>query len=280
MKTIALFALMLGTLLPAFADFSYTITRKGSGGQSSGKQYFKGHQMMTDDGDTGIVIDFDAKTITNINKMRHTYTVVPFSQVGAGIPGAASQAKVDVKETGLTKNIGGFNAHQVMMTIDSNTQAPGQGSMQLQIEMEWWLSNDVPGAGEVKAFYERHGDEFPWTALTSAMGPAGQTVAEGMRKVMKSGGVPVLQIVRSKMLGGPTVNPQQQAQMDQARARLQAMAQAGGAQGAAAQQALQSMAARGGGAGGGSEQTSESSGFSTNSIPDSVFAVPAGYLKN
>ena len=101
-----------------------------------------------------------------------------------------------------------------------------------------------------------------------------------MRKVMKSGGVPVLQIVRSKMLGGPSVNPQQQAQMDQARAQLQAMSQAGGARGAAAQQALQSMAARGGGAGGGSEQTSESSGFSTNSIPDSVFAVPAGYLKN
>jgi hypothetical protein len=40
-------------------------------------------------------------------------------------------------------------------------------------------------------------------------------------------------------------------------------------------------AARGAPGGGGSlfEMTTESSDFSTNSIPDSIFAIPAGYTK-
>jgi hypothetical protein len=57
---------------------------------------------------------------------------------------------------------------------------------------------------------------------------------------------------------------------------MEAMAKQGGPQAAAAQQALARM---GGGATGGSlfETTMESSGFSSSSIPDSVFAIPAGF---
>ena len=278
MKTIMLPAFMLATLLPAYADFSYTITRKGSGAPATSKQYFKGQKMMTDGADEAIVIDFDSKTVTTIDKKNRSYAVVPFNQVGAGMPAASTQAKVDVKDTGQTKTIGGYNAHLVTMgiAVDSGGSGP-MGPMQLQIDMEWWLSSDVPGSGEVKAFYQRNGDSFPWTSLTSAMGPAAETIAQGMRQVMKDGGVPLLQIVRSKMAGGPAMSAQQQAQLDQAKARLQAMAQAGGAQGAAAQQALQRMG--GASSGGGSEQTMESSGFSTAGFSDSVFAVPGGFTK-
>ena len=66
--------------------------------------------------------------------------------------------------------------------------------------------------------------------------------------------------------------------MAQMRAQMEAMAKQGGPQAAAAQQALARMGAA---SGGGSlfEITMESSDFSTGSIPDSVFAIPAGFQK-
>ena len=85
---------------------------------------------------------------------------------------------------------------------------------------------------------------------------------------------------------------EQQAQMQAAMARLQEIAKQGGASAAAAQQAMNSMGgmARGGampgaapGAGGGGsliEMTIDASGFSNASVPESVFAIPAGYKQS
>jgi hypothetical protein len=68
--------------------------------------------------------------------------------------------------------------------------------------------------------------------------------------------------------------------MAQARQQLEAMAARGGPQGDAAKQALARMGAMSGGSGGAlSETTMEGSAYSTASIPDSVFAVPAGFQK-
>jgi hypothetical protein len=104
-------------------------------------------------------------------------------------------------------------------------------------------------------------------------------------------GVPVLEVMRMKPAGGaaapqmPTMSPQQQQQMAQARARLEAMAAQGGPAGDAAKQALARMGAVPGGSGGGStsgsmfEITMEASGFSTTSIPGDTFAIPAGFSK-
>ena len=82
------------------------------------------------------------------------------------------------------------------------------------------------------------------------------------------------------------MSPEQAAQMKDAMARLQAMQSQGGPAAAAAQQAMARMGAMTGGAAGpgagsGSlmEMTMESTDFSTGSIPDSVFAIPAGYQK-
>jgi hypothetical protein len=100
-----------------------------------------------------------------------------------------------------------------------------------------------------------------------------KAMADMQRKLARMGGVPVLQTTRMTAAG----NPQMEAGMEQARARLEEMKKQGGQQAATAEQ----MLARMGGAGGGSlfEVTVESSGFSTASIPDSVFAIPADYQK-
>jgi hypothetical protein len=69
--------------------------------------------------------------------------------------------------------------------------------------------------------------------------------------------------------------------MAQARARLEEMQKQGGPQAQAAAQALARMgAAPGGGGGSGFEINMESSNFSTASIPDSIFAIPAGYQQS
>ena len=98
------------------------------------------------------------------------------------------------------------------------------------------------------------------------------------------GGVPVLQIVRMKMNGAQGLSADQSAKMQQgmgqARAKLEEMAKQGGPQGAAAQQALARMGGLSASPAGGFEMTMESHDFSTAAIPDSVFAIPAGYQKS
>ena len=67
--------------------------------------------------------------------------------------------------------------------------------------------------------------------------------------------------------------------MARAQAQLEAMRKQGGAQAQAAEQALARMGMTGRGGGSLFEITMESTGFSTAPVPDSVFAIPAGYQK-
>ena len=68
--------------------------------------------------------------------------------------------------------------------------------------------------------------------------------------------------------------------MAQARAQMEAIIKQGGPGAAAAQQALARMGGAASGGGSLFEITMESGDFSTSRIPDSVFAIPAGYQKS
>ena len=103
-------------------------------------------------------------------------------------------------------------------------------------------------------------------------------MADIQRKVAASGGVPLLQIIKAKAAGGAQA-AQMQPAMAQARAQLEAMIKQGGPQAAAAQQALARMGGASSGGGSLFEMTMESGNFSTSSIPDSAFAIPAGFQK-
>jgi hypothetical protein len=148
--------------------------------------------------------------------------------------------------------------------------------------MDLWLSSDPPGVKDLRAFYQRNMDRFPWSALANggAGNPGMQKAMADMQKKMASlGGVPVMQIMRVKMGGNEAQTAQMQQGMERARAQMEAMRKQGGAQAAAAEQAMARMGAMGGGGGSLMEITTESSGFSSDSIPDSVFAIPDGYTK-
>jgi hypothetical protein len=122
-----------------------------------------------------------------------------------------------------------------------------------------------------------------------------KAMAQIQRKLAELDGMVAEQVIKIKPAGGtqmpqmPQMTADQQAQMQAAMAKMQQMQQSGGqnAQSAAAmQQAMAAMGAMGRGpaAGGASgsliEMTIDSSGFSSAGIPDSVFAVPAGYKQN
>ena len=281
MKTGYVLVLTLACGMTARADFSYTQTRKSGQGMAAAvgdqvtKHYLKGQKMKVDSGKTSSIFDFGAQTITVLDNQAKTYTVTRFGEIGKAVQQSDVSAKIDVKETGQKKSINGFNASEVVMTIGMEGGPAAAQGMKMQMEMDMWLSSDVPGAAELRAFFQKNGERFPWAALGGGGNPSMQkAIADMQKKIASIGGVPVLQIVRMKSAG----NPQMSAQMEQARARFEEMKKQGGQQAAMAEQMLARM---GGGAGGGSlfEVTMESSGFSTSAIPDSVFAVPGDYKK-
>jgi hypothetical protein len=173
------------------------------------------------------------------------------------------------------------------MTMEFETpQAPQMGKMKMEVDM--WVSPDVPGSGQLHDFYQRNANRFPWAALTSG-GNAGmqKAMADMQRKMASVNGVRVEEIVRVKSPAGgapgtPQVSGAQSAQLAQARARMEAMIAQGGPQSEAMKQALARMpggAPAGGGSGPLMEITMDSGDFSAAAVPDSVFAIPAGYQK-
>ena len=289
MKTAGIFVLTLAAAWTAHADFSYSTTPKSTGGLAAmagampaSKYYFKGQKMKIETGDIATtILDFDAQTVTSINNRQKTYTVTPFSEIGQELPNVKTSLQAEVKETGQKKTINGFTASQLLMTMAVDNPQAKQAGMNMQMEIEMWLSPDVPGAAELRSFYQKNAPKFPWAAVSGGGNPSMQNAIVEMQKRMagSGGGVPVLQVIRAKSAGNEAQAAQMQAGMAQARARLEEMAKQSGPAGDAARQALARMG--GGSASGGAlfEMSLESTNFSTSSIPDSVFGVPAGYQK-
>ncbi|MDE3166934.1 MAG: hypothetical protein KGN36_14100 [Acidobacteriota bacterium] len=287
MKAIRISTLMLAGALAAQADSSYTTTRKGGPGGAPGgtetRHALKGQKMMTQDAQISTILDFDAQTITTINHSARTYKVTKFSDLAHTMQSAQVEPQLDIRETGQKKNVNGFNASEVIMTLAVDSPQAAASGMKMSMEMDMWLSSEPPGAQEMRAFYQRNKGRFPWQAMASGGGnPSMQkAMADMQRKMADLGGVPVQMVMRVKPGGNGAQAAQMQAGMEQARARLEEMKKQGGQQAQMAEQMLARMGAMGGGGGGGAmfEITMDSSGFSTAPIPDSQFAIPAGYTK-
>jgi len=281
-KTALLPPLVFAASFAAHADFSYTQTRKGSQGMAGAapqvaKYYFKGSKMLSDSGDTTRILDYSAGTMTIIDKAAKTYSVRP---LGGNLPAAAGDVdvQIDVKQTGQTKTINGFACSQVIMTMAMDAPASAPAGMKMQVESELWISADVPGWQSMHSFYQKNGGAL--SAMAGGNAGMQKAIAEMQKKMSGMNGIPVLQTVRVKSAGGSDAQMSQaQAGLAQARARLEEMAKQGGQQGEMAKQALARMP---GGAGAGApffETTMESSGFSAAEIPDSIFAIPAGFTQ-
>lgn len=268
---LVLLLLVAGTA--ARADFSYTMTQKtGPAGGTVTKSSLKGQKMKDDHGNTVTIMDFETETMTTIDNTAKTYKVMKFSDLMA--PMADMDVQSDVKNTGQTKTINGFNASQVIMTMNVDMPAAQQRpGIKSQLEMEIWLTRDVPGSQEMAAFYKKNAAHWPFASSGNSNSSMQKASSNLLQQIGEFNGVPVLLIYHLKTAG---MSDAQTQQMAQARAQLEALAKQGGPGATAAQQALAKM---GGMGAGGSllEMTMEASDFSAAAIPASAFDIPAGY---
>jgi hypothetical protein len=274
------------TASAAHADFSYSTTRKTSAGASvagnndqPSKYYFKGRKMKVETGDTAVLVDFRARTITALDNKLKTVSVRTFDADPAG-------AKVNVKKTGQAKTINGHRAVEILLTTGLDGPELRTMGSQLQIEVDLWLSEDVRGGAWLHKFYRENQEQFPWRALS---GPGNLAIQTGLAslhgRIAAMNGVPALEVIKVLPAGAPPAKPLSPAESGKIRdriAELDAQIQKGGPDAEAATKEMSRLKAMVGDdyvRGPLFEITVESSGFSTESIPESVFAIPTGYQR-
>jgi hypothetical protein len=192
----------------------------------------KGNRMLHGNKDRATVIDLDAETITEINFQKKTYYVMTFAQMKQRMEQAMQQAttqkpdasananpksdanvstdfKMEVKDTGQTKQLAGFDARERILTLsmDATDQQTGnQGGMQVVSDM--WIAPHVTGYEEIREFHIRMAKKLNWAPDMGGMFAARPDLARAMaaagKETAKLDGVPVL--VMMKMT--PTSNGQ------------------------------------------------------------------------
>jgi hypothetical protein len=204
----------------ARADFSYTMTSKSSmgGNPSVSKYYYKGNKMKTETSNSVMIMDFDAQTVTTINPQDKSYTVKTFAETNKEAATATADVHPDFKDTGEKKVINGFNATQLLLTMDVDA---GRGGQKAQMQMEMWISPDVPGVGELRGFYQRNMGKFPWASLGEGANPQMKAVTiEMYKKLAQMNGAAVLEVMHMKLGGAGAPDPSADPRMAAARARL------------------------------------------------------------
>jgi hypothetical protein len=125
-----------------------------------------------------------------------------------------------------------MNTKEAIVTVAmeaTDNKSGNSGGMNFTMDM--WLAPDVPGYGEVRAFYHRMAEKMAWTPGAGMLGPMtaqyGKGIAELSKEMSKLEGIPVLQITR---IGGTGSGPgmpseaelaQAQTQVEQAQAQQQ-----------------------------------------------------------
>jgi len=233
----------------AFADFTYTETTQVTGGsmlslmkvagtfskqaREIGKPIvstvtIKGNRMARINPDTTEIIDLDAETITNIDNVKHQYTVVTFEQLKEQIQAAMQKAKeqqaketktepqpaqpsttevtfdAHVRNTGQSKEIAGMSANESILAMKMNATDTTSGQTgAMAITNDIWVVPEIPGYEEVNAFNRKFVTKMG-TVLSDAVNPsmlaqyrgAGQGLGDMAKEMSKIKGTPVLQVVR------------------------------------------------------------------------------------
>jgi hypothetical protein len=246
----AVLCLLVSVAIPLHADITYTETTQVTGGSMLGmmkmagafskqaKQVgepivstvaLKGNRMAHINPDHTEIIDLDAETITSIDTVKRTYTVMTFAQMKQQIEAAAAKMKeqqqksqpqtqeqpsttdvkftVHVRNTGQAKDVSGLNASESILTmnVDATDTSSGQtGSMAITNDM--WLVPQIPGYDEVAEFYRKFALKMG-TVFSSAINPAmlaqyrgaGSGMAQMTEEMSKLKGTPVLQVMRMGM---------------------------------------------------------------------------------
>src|SRR5579864_67691 len=324
-RKIALIAVAI--CLPACGDFSYEQTSKITGGMMAGMMKFagafskearepmvstvavKGDRMVNWSSHHASIIDLDKETITNINVDKKQYSVMTFAQMKQAMEEASQKMKsspdaqkadvnfkVSAKDTGEKRSIAGFDAHEMILTVEmegADKESGNKGGMVMTSDM--WLAPKSAGYQEIADFYKRMGEKMNWAPSMGMMGSR-PDMAKGMAELYKESaklnGMPVLQLVKMTMHaeGQPQGHsaaqappPEQQDQQAEKPSlggllagrlgRKKKSQDESSGQGESGGQAQGSTSA----SGSLMEMTIESSGFSAAPVDPSKFEVPPGF---
>ncbi len=246
----AVVAPMILTPAVLFADYTYQETTQLTGGSllhtvkmmgafsSQARKagdpvvstvYIKGNRMAKVNPDGIEIIDLDKETMTHIDSLKHTYTVMTFEQMKEQMEKAAEEAQkqsakqpasapaqspndvkmsfdVKVHETGAEKQVSGLNSHETIMTMTMTaTDQKTQQSGNMAVTNDMWLVPEVPGYDQVRDFYRRMGEKMG--AMTAGVGfdlskmlaqnpGATQAMTDMGKEMQKVKGVPILQVMR------------------------------------------------------------------------------------
>jgi hypothetical protein len=264
-SVIAAVAFGAGTLSASallFADYTYQQTTQITGGSivhmmkmvgafsSQARKasdpvvstvYLKDNRMATVSSDSIEIIDLDKETITHIDNIKKTYSVVTFEQMKqqfekvrqemekkqAEHPAAAAPASnpnpnpdvkisfdVKVRKTGAEKQVSGLTGKEAILTMTmkaSDQKSQQSGAMAITNDM--WMVPEIPGYEQVREFQKRFAEKM--AVVTAGLGMdltqmlaqnpgATDALANMGEEMRKLDGVPVMQVMRM----GSTANGQ------------------------------------------------------------------------
>lgn len=193
--------------------------------------YLKDNRLANVSPDNIEIIDLDRETVTHIDTIKRTYTVITFEQMReqmaraeqemekkqpaqpASAPAANPDAdnvktsfEVHVRKTGAAKQISGLTASEAIMTMMMNaTDQKTQQTGAMAITNDMWMVPEIPGYSQVRDFYMRMGKKMG--SMTAGVGMdvskllaqhpgATQALSDMGKEMQKLDGVPILQVMR------------------------------------------------------------------------------------
>ncbi len=222
-----------------FADFKYTESVEVSGGVMEGMMdfwnsfsqqptgplvvthYLKGNRLRTEESEGKVlIIDLDARSLTEIDPRQHTYAVLSFDDLQAALKKMQAEAeagagkmvpKVDVAKTDNAKILHQQNTHEILVQLE--LQHPGEGVQarrpSLRITSDVWLVEANPGFEEMRKFSQQLAQELDWVPGTTLTGNLEMTQAmvELRKSVAALDGLPILQRASIATIAPPTPPP-------------------------------------------------------------------------
>lgn len=257
--TLAILTLALAVPTSLFADYSYQETTQITGGSILGmlkmagtfssqarkvgepivsSVYLKDNRMARITPDGIEIIDLDQETITHVDTLKRTYTVVTFQEMKEQMAKAQQEMEkrqaehpastpsannpndvkmsfdVKVRKTGAEKQVSGLTTSEAILTMLMNaTDQKTQQTGAMAITNDMWLVPEIPGYTQVRDFYKRMaqkmgtvmaGGGIDMSKILAQNPGATQALADMGKEMQKLQGVPVMQIMRM----GTTMNGQ------------------------------------------------------------------------
>lgn len=233
--------------VPASADVTIKMSMATSGGpmvvEITSTTSIKGMKMRTDMSamgqDTSLLVDLAAKEMLMVNHGTKTVETFNPSAAAAALPMSFGEATVSIKPMTETKQILGRTCAGFTMQLSIPMSMNGE-TITMTMEGPVWIAKEGPGTAEYQAFYKA--SAAAGLVVSPLMGgPQGTAMAE-MQKSFAENGIPLEQNMAMAMAGTGEI-----AQM---------MAQNGNM-----------------------SMVMKVSAITTDPIPDSTFAIPAGYTK-